>query len=74
MNPRFNYATTCMYTNTPDQDFIIDEHPQNKHIILASPCSGHGFKFASLTGKILSDMAEEKKPAFNLSMFSASRF
>ncbi|GAA4309922.1 N-methyl-L-tryptophan oxidase [Mucilaginibacter gynuensis] len=74
INPVFNYATTCMYTNTPDENFIIDHHPNYKHIIVASPCSGHGFKFASVTGKILSDMALDKKPEADISMFSIHRF
>lgn len=57
MEAEFNYSATCMYTNTPDENFIIDFHPQNENIIIASPCSGHGFKFSSLTGKILCNMA-----------------
>jgi len=70
----FNYSVTCKYTNTPDEDFIIDFHPQNKNIIIASPCSGHGFKFASVTGKILCDMATGKRVLFDLSPFRISRF
>jgi len=70
----FNYSATCMYTNTPDQNFIIDSHPQNENIIIASPCSGHGFKFSSLTGKILCDMATGKPVSFDVSPFSISRF
>ncbi len=71
---RFHYAAVCMYTNTPDEHFIIDYHPQNKNIIIGSPCSGHGFKFSSLTGKILADMALEKTVPFDLSPFSIGRF
>jgi glycine/D-amino acid oxidase-like deaminating enzyme len=37
-------STTCMYTMTPDEHFLIDFHPKTKNVILASPCSGHGFK------------------------------
>jgi sarcosine oxidase len=74
IKPVFNYATTCMYTNTPDNNFIIDYHPGNKNVIIASPCSGHGFKFASVNGKILSDMAVGKKPELDISMFRISRF
>lgn len=70
----FNYATTCMYTNTPDENFIIDFHPQYKNIIIASPCSGHGFKFASLTGKLLCDMAVGNPISFDLSPFRIARF
>ena len=63
-----------MYTNTPDDDFIIDYHPSNRNIIIASPCSGHGFKFASVIGEIISDMATGKRLEFDLSPFRLSRF
>jgi sarcosine oxidase len=46
-----------MFTNTPDEHFIIDHHPQHKQVVLASPCSGHGYKFCSVVGEILSDLA-----------------
>lgn len=69
----FSHAAVCMYTNTPSEDFIIDYHPQNANIIIASPCSGHGFKFSSAIGKILSDMACDKKPFFSLDAFSIKK-
>lgn len=47
----------CLYTNTPDHDFFIDTHPLSARVIVASPCSGHGFKFASAIGEILADLA-----------------
>jgi len=49
-------TATCMYTNTPDEHFLIDWHPKCKHVLLASPCSGHGFKFCSVIGEILADL------------------
>lgn len=70
----FNYATVCMYTNTPDEDFIIDFHPGNKNIIVASACSGHGFKFSSAIGKILSEMILDEPISFDLSPFNIGRF
>lgn len=73
MDPIFTTSTVCMYTNTPDEDFIIDFHPACKNIIIASPCSGHGFKFSSLTGKLLSDMATGNKINFDLTPFSITR-
>ena len=48
---------TCMFTNTPDEHFIIDHHPRHKQVVLASPCSGHGYKFCSVVGEILADLA-----------------
>jgi sarcosine oxidase len=48
---------TCMFTNTPDEHFIIDHHPTHKQVVVASPCSGHGYKFCSVIGEILADLA-----------------
>jgi sarcosine oxidase len=47
----------CMFTNTPDEHFILDHHPDHKQVVLASPCSGHGYKFCSVIGEILADLA-----------------
>jgi sarcosine oxidase len=46
-----------MFTNTPDEHFILDHHPEHANVVLASPCSGHGYKFASVIGEILADLA-----------------
>jgi sarcosine oxidase len=73
MEAIFASSSVCMYTNTPDEDFIIDFHPAFRNIIIASPCSGHGFKFSSLTGKLLSDMAMDNKTGFDLTPFSITR-
>ena len=70
----FNFSDVCMYTNTPDEHFIIDYYPSNKNIIIASPCSGHGFKFSSAIGKILCDMATNQPVQFNLLPFRIERF
>jgi sarcosine oxidase len=67
-------STVCLYTNTPDRNFILDYHPAHRNVIVASPCSGHGFKFASAVGEILADLAVEQTPAFDLSPFRATRF
>jgi len=48
---------TCMFTNTPDEHFILDHHPDHPQVVLASPCSGHGYKFCSVIGEILADLA-----------------
>ncbi len=74
IKPQFHYSSVCMYTNTPDEHFILDNHPQHKNIIIGSPCSGHGFKFSSLSGKILADMALEKEVGFDLKPFRIARF
>lgn len=69
-----NSSAVCMYTNTPDEDFIIDYHPLHKNIIIASPCSGHGFKFSSAIGKLLCEMALEQPLNFDISVFGINRF
>jgi monomeric sarcosine oxidase len=50
-------TATCVYTSTPDHEFVIDFLPGHPGIVVGSPCSGHGFKFAVGTGKILADLA-----------------
>ncbi len=47
----------CMFTNTPDEHFILDRHPAFPQVVLASPCSGHGYKFCSVVGEVLADLA-----------------
>lgn len=69
----YNYSAVCMYTNTPDENFIIDYHPSNRNIIIASPCSGHGFKFSSVVGKLLCDMSMERPLSFDISVFNIAR-
>ncbi len=67
-------AKTCLYTVTPDGDFIIDRLPGAGAVILASPCSGHGFKFAPAIGEILADLATGQSPRHNISRFKIARF
>jgi sarcosine oxidase len=67
-------AAVCLYTCTPDAHFIVDAHPQHPQVTIASICSGHGFKFASVMGEILADHASGRPPAFDLSMFRLDRF
>jgi sarcosine oxidase len=65
---------TCIYTRTPDEDFVIDRSPVDPRIVLASPCSGHGFKFASVIGEVLADLALGKTPVNDISRFKLDRF
>lgn len=64
----------CMFSRTPDDDFIIDVHPENPNIILAGGFSGHGFKFASAIGSILSDLSVDGTTTHDISTFKLSRF
>jgi monomeric sarcosine oxidase len=50
-------TTSCRYTMTADEDFVIDFHPEHRQIVIASPCSSHGFKFAPVIGQMLADLA-----------------
>ena len=67
-------AKTCLYTVAPDGDFIIDRLPGAPSIVLASPCSGHGFKFAPVIGEILADHASGLPPKHDISRFRVGRF
>jgi sarcosine oxidase len=71
---RVTRSTVCMYTNTPDEDFVIDVHPDNPRIVVISACSGHGFKFAPVIGDIAADLVFDARTARDISRFSASRF
>jgi sarcosine oxidase len=62
-------SVVCLYTNTPDHHFLIDSHPRYPQILIASPCSGHGFKFSSALGSVLADLLTEGQTRFDLSLF-----
>jgi sarcosine oxidase len=65
---------TCLFTNTPDEHFIVDTIPGHPQVIVASPCSGHGFKFASVMGEVLADLAATGATRHDLSLFRLDRF
>jgi len=65
---------TCMFTNTPDEHFIIDTLPELPQVVVVSPCSGHGFKFASVVGEIAADLALEGDTDHDIDMFRIDRF
>jgi sarcosine oxidase len=71
---RCSEAVVCMYTNTPDEHFVIDLHPDYPQVSIASPCSGHGFKFASVVGEIMADLADDGATRHPIEMFSSCRF
>lgn len=66
-------AAVCLYTNTPDEHFVIDRLPDDERVIVASPCSGHGFKFAPAIGEVLADLATGERQRFDLTPFGLSR-
>ena len=67
-------TTACLYTVTPKARFVIDYLPSNDKIILASPCSGHGFKHSAAIGEVLSELALTGKSKIDISAFSFEKF
>lgn len=63
----------CLFTNTPDEHFVLDAWPGHPEVVIASPCSGHGFKFASVIGEVLADMAMKGKSPQDLALFRLAR-
>lgn len=64
----------CKYTLTPDQHFVVGCHPDAANVVVASPCSGHGYKFASVIGEILSDLAIDGATRHPIDLFRPTRF
>jgi sarcosine oxidase len=64
----------CLFTNTPDHNFIIDFHPLHPQVLISSPCSGHGFKFASAIGELQAELLTVGKSRFDLSPFGIKRW
>jgi sarcosine oxidase len=67
-------TVSCKYTLTPDQHFVIGRHPELENVTIASPCSGHGYKFASVVGEILADMAIDGTTRHPIDLFDPGRF
>jgi len=65
---------TCLFTNTPDEHFILDLHPQWPQVCLAAGFSGHGFKFCSVVGEIMADLVQTGCSQHNLDLFRLQRF
>lgn len=64
----------CYYTMSPDEHFIVDQHPGFPNVAFAAGLSGHGFKFASALGDTLVSLALEEQPAVNIDFLRLSRF
>lgn len=71
---RLKRGAVCKYEFTPDEHFIIDRHPAHDHVWIAGGFSGHGFKFASAVGNILSDLVQTGVTDQDISRFALSRF
>ena len=64
----------CLYTQTPDERFIVDCHPEKKHVAIGAGFSGHGFKFSTMIGKMLTDIALDGSTPHNDLLFKIDRF
>lgn len=62
-------AKVCMYGSTPTWDFLVDSHPEDRRVWVASGFSGHGFKFAPEVGEMLADLVEEGRSERRLPIF-----
>ncbi|MBA2535762.1 MAG: N-methyl-L-tryptophan oxidase [Rubrobacter sp.] len=69
----FLHAKTCMYTNTPDEHFVISTHPEYPQVAIAAGFSGHGYKFCSVVGEILADLATDGESRHPIDLFSPAR-
>ncbi|MCY3722312.1 MAG: N-methyl-L-tryptophan oxidase [Candidatus Poribacteria bacterium] len=67
------HTEVCLYTETPDEDFIIDAHPHCPDLLIAAGFSGHGFKFCALVGRILSELVQTGKTGFDIYPFRIDR-
>ncbi|HEU0104244.1 MAG TPA: N-methyl-L-tryptophan oxidase [Mycobacteriales bacterium] len=70
---RFLDAVTCMYSNTPDQHFVVAQHPDHDNVSVACGFSGHGFKFVPVMGEVLADLATTGSTAHPIALFDPRR-
>ena len=70
----FLRGITCLYTTTPDHDFVIGPHPEHENVAIACGFSGHGFKFVPVVGEILADLALDGSTRHPIGLFDPTRF
>lgn len=63
----------CLYTNTPDRHFLLDRHPEGRRVVLVSPCSGHGFKFAPAIGEAVEQLVTGRDTELDRELFRVDR-
>jgi sarcosine oxidase len=73
-NGRLLRSRVCMYTNTPDEHFVVGRLARAPHVVVLGGFSGHGYKMASVIGEVAADLVERGESAFDLGMFSPERF
>jgi glycine/D-amino acid oxidase-like deaminating enzyme len=68
------HHSVCMYTMSPDENFIVDIHPAHPQVAFAAGLSGHGFKFTCVLGEILADLALTGRTQHPIDFLSCRRF
>lgn len=71
---QYRHSKVCLYTLTPDEHFVIGMHPQYDNVVLAGGFSGHGFKFCSVVGEIVAQLALDGGTPHAIGLFSPARF
>ena len=74
LNGELLHAQVCLYTMTPDENFVLGAHPQSGNCTVACGFSGHGFKFAPVVGEVLADLATTGTTAQPIGLFDPTRF
>jgi sarcosine oxidase len=65
---------TCLFELSPDEHFLVDHHPASSAVAVAAGFSGHGYKFCSVVGEILADLALDGSTAHDIGLFRLDRF
>jgi sarcosine oxidase len=64
----------CLFTNSPDRHFILDRHPAHPEVVVAAGFSGHGYKFCSVIGEVMADLAQTGATRHDIEFFRLARF
>ncbi len=64
----------CIFTNTPDEHFVLDTLPETPQVSVAAGFSGHGFKFCSVVGEVMADLAMHGDTSHDIGLFELARF
>lgn len=74
LSEEITYEKVCLYTNTPDEDFILDRHPADPRLLFVGGLSGHGFKFTALLGQLAATLVTDGEVDVDVGRFSMARF
>ena len=64
----------CLFTNSPDRHFVLDRHPEHPEVAIAAGFSGHGYKFCSVVGEVMADLADAGETKHDIEFFRLRRF